>query len=233
MSQGRRNTCLTKSPLPVPPCVLQKLKAQFPVFLSDFPIELRQYPKGAEMPWHLDEQMYASPQWELIYTLDNTSDSRCARGSWCFGGGVCWWWCGVWFVYVCGGLSGGGWVGFVVLGGLCWWWFWWRGGGLAAVSGVAVVSCVCVGGGGVQRFVCVGQLVQPLGQEAVCSSSVVLHVHWPARQVIYQTTKLLGIVAHACLGLSGTATEDIISYVPDMSVGTHHIIYSVPCLLQD
>jgi len=28
------------------------------------------------MPWHLDEQMYASPQWELIYTIANTSDSR-------------------------------------------------------------------------------------------------------------------------------------------------------------
>lgn len=60
-------------------CAVQKLKAQFPVFLSDFPIEVRQYPKGAEMPWHLDEQMYASPQWELIYTLDNSSDSRCGQ----------------------------------------------------------------------------------------------------------------------------------------------------------
>lgn len=60
---------------------LQKLKAAFPIFLSDFPIELRQYPRGAEMPWHLDEQMYASPQWELIYTLDNTSDSRCAAAT--------------------------------------------------------------------------------------------------------------------------------------------------------
>eukprot|EP00878_Enallax_costatus_P035194 GHUV01039194.1.p2 GENE.GHUV01039194.1~~GHUV01039194.1.p2 ORF type:complete len:113 (+),score=8.78 GHUV01039194.1:854-1192(+) len=43
--------------------------------MSDFPIELRQYPRGSDMPWHLDEQMYASPQWEIIYTIDNSSDS--------------------------------------------------------------------------------------------------------------------------------------------------------------
>eukprot|EP00882_Tetradesmus_deserticola_P029487 GHRQ01033032.1.p1 GENE.GHRQ01033032.1~~GHRQ01033032.1.p1 ORF type:complete len:185 (+),score=84.41 GHRQ01033032.1:53-607(+) len=53
----------------------QRLRSPFPLFLSDFPIELRQYPKGAAMPWHKDEQMYASPQWEVIYTIDNSSDS--------------------------------------------------------------------------------------------------------------------------------------------------------------
>jgi hypothetical protein len=72
-------SCIPPStPMLDAPSHTQKLKAAFPIFLSDFPIELRQYPRGAEMPWHLDEQMYASPQWELIYTLDNTSDSRCA-----------------------------------------------------------------------------------------------------------------------------------------------------------
>ncbi|WIA22533.1 hypothetical protein OEZ86_009525 [Tetradesmus obliquus] len=53
----------------------QRLRARFPLFLSEFPIELRQYPKGAAMPWHKDEQMFASPQWEIIYTIDNSSDS--------------------------------------------------------------------------------------------------------------------------------------------------------------
>jgi hypothetical protein len=65
-------------PTPMPPA-LQRLKTAFPIFLSDFPIELRKYPRGANMPWHLDEQMYAMPQWELIYTIDNCSDSRCGR----------------------------------------------------------------------------------------------------------------------------------------------------------
>lgn len=28
------------------------------------------------MPWHTDEQLYSSPQWELIYVVENTSDSK-------------------------------------------------------------------------------------------------------------------------------------------------------------
>eukprot|EP00775_Hariotina_reticulata_P008250 gene8250-8439_t len=55
--------------------LLQRVRSQFPLFMSDFPVELRQYPKGSDMPWHRDEQLYASPQWELIFTVDNTSDS--------------------------------------------------------------------------------------------------------------------------------------------------------------
>jgi hypothetical protein len=72
--------CLTLPAVPFPAfssAALQQLKTAFPIFLSDFPIELRMYPRGANMPWHLDEQMYAMPQWELIYTIDNNSDSRC------------------------------------------------------------------------------------------------------------------------------------------------------------
>ncbi|KAF8063663.1 hypothetical protein HT031_003518 [Scenedesmus sp. PABB004] len=53
-----------------------RLRSALPLSLSDFPIELRQYPKGAEMPWHLDEQLFKEPQWEMIFTIDNTSDSR-------------------------------------------------------------------------------------------------------------------------------------------------------------
>lgn len=26
-------------------------------------------------PWHVDEQMFATPQWEVIFTVDNDSDS--------------------------------------------------------------------------------------------------------------------------------------------------------------
>jgi hypothetical protein len=38
-------------------------------------MELRSYQRAAHMPWHKDEQMYAAPQWECIYTVDNASDS--------------------------------------------------------------------------------------------------------------------------------------------------------------
>lgn len=92
--------CFLRASLPPHPKNPQRLKTYFPIFLSDFPIELRQYPRGAEMPWHLDEQMYASPQWELIYTIDNSSDSRYdGAGMWWIGvgggdgGGM--WWCSV------------------------------------------------------------------------------------------------------------------------------------------
>lgn len=54
----------------------QRLKSKWPLYASDFPMELRNYPRGASMPWHKDEQMYASPQWELIYTITNDSDSK-------------------------------------------------------------------------------------------------------------------------------------------------------------
>ena len=56
--------------------MLQRLKSKWPLYASDFPMELRNYPRGASMPWHRDEQMYASPQWELIYTITNDSDSK-------------------------------------------------------------------------------------------------------------------------------------------------------------
>ncbi|KAF6261555.1 hypothetical protein COO60DRAFT_1625308 [Scenedesmus sp. NREL 46B-D3] len=63
---GRRETAAALS---------QRLRSPCPLLLSEFPIELRAYPKGAAMPWHKDEQMFASPQWEVIYTIDNSSDS--------------------------------------------------------------------------------------------------------------------------------------------------------------
>jgi len=43
---------------------------------GDFPVELRVYPVGSYMDWHSDEVMYCSPQYEMIYTLENTTDSE-------------------------------------------------------------------------------------------------------------------------------------------------------------
>ncbi|CAM9408449.1 unnamed protein product [Choristocarpus tenellus] len=45
------------------------------MFPSALPVELRVYPRGSSMGWHSDDVLYARPQYELIYTLENTSDS--------------------------------------------------------------------------------------------------------------------------------------------------------------
>ena len=39
-------------------------------------VELRVYRRGAEMAWHTDELLFAAPQYELVLTLWNDSDSR-------------------------------------------------------------------------------------------------------------------------------------------------------------
>ncbi|KAJ8602372.1 hypothetical protein CTAYLR_004215 [Chrysophaeum taylorii] len=46
------------------------------VVASDFPIELRRYPRNARMKWHCDQALYEQPQLECVYTVENTSDSR-------------------------------------------------------------------------------------------------------------------------------------------------------------
>jgi len=46
-----------------------------PVELGEFPIEYRMYPRGSSMDWHLDEALYAEPQYEVVLTLENTSNS--------------------------------------------------------------------------------------------------------------------------------------------------------------
>ena len=53
----------------------ERLRSPAPLFASDFPMELRTYAKSAHMPWHKDEQLYEVPQWEIILTVENTSDS--------------------------------------------------------------------------------------------------------------------------------------------------------------
>ena len=47
-----------------------------PVELSDCPIELRSYRKGAQMPWHRDDQLYDHAQCEVVICVDNDTDSR-------------------------------------------------------------------------------------------------------------------------------------------------------------
>jgi hypothetical protein len=44
--------------------------------LGDFPVELREYGVGAAMDWHVDVELYDPPQWEVIFTVANESDSR-------------------------------------------------------------------------------------------------------------------------------------------------------------
>ena len=44
--------------------------------LSDFPLEVRAYPIGSEMDWHKDDILYKEKQLELVYTVENDSDSE-------------------------------------------------------------------------------------------------------------------------------------------------------------
>jgi len=44
---------------------------------SDFPIEYRLYPENSDgMPWHSDLKLYTKPQYELVFTIMNNSDSK-------------------------------------------------------------------------------------------------------------------------------------------------------------
>lgn len=43
---------------------------------SDYPVELRHYPRGAQMEWHRDDQLFSPAQCEVVLTLENSSDSR-------------------------------------------------------------------------------------------------------------------------------------------------------------
>uniref|UniRef100_A0A7S2BRA1 Fe2OG dioxygenase domain-containing protein n=1 Tax=Octactis speculum TaxID=3111310 RepID=A0A7S2BRA1_9STRA len=54
---------------------LSKITGRDIVASSDFPAELRVYQPGAMMDWHVDESIYEVPQIELVYTVDNNSDS--------------------------------------------------------------------------------------------------------------------------------------------------------------
>jgi hypothetical protein len=43
---------------------------------ADVPVEYRVYPEGSAMDWHQDVALYKTPQYELVFTLENTSDSQ-------------------------------------------------------------------------------------------------------------------------------------------------------------
>lgn len=55
---------------------LKNLKLPKDVLPSDTPVEYRVYPKGGQMEWHKDTVLYTKPQYEMVYTVDNTSDSQ-------------------------------------------------------------------------------------------------------------------------------------------------------------
>jgi hypothetical protein len=40
---------------------------------GDYPVELRIYRPGSCMDWHVDDVMYREPQYEMIYTVSNTT----------------------------------------------------------------------------------------------------------------------------------------------------------------
>jgi hypothetical protein len=42
---------------------------------GDVPVEFRVYPIGGSMDWHKDVSLYTMPQYEIVYTVTNTSDS--------------------------------------------------------------------------------------------------------------------------------------------------------------
>jgi len=43
---------------------------------SDVPVEYRIYPFGGSMDWHRDVALYTEPQFEIVCTIKNSSDSR-------------------------------------------------------------------------------------------------------------------------------------------------------------
>jgi hypothetical protein len=43
---------------------------------SDVPVEYRIYPFGGSIDWHRDVALYTEPQFEIVCTIHNSSDSR-------------------------------------------------------------------------------------------------------------------------------------------------------------
>ena len=46
------------------------------VIPADVPVEYRIYPPGSRMDWHQDVALYTEPQYEIVFTVSNTSDSQ-------------------------------------------------------------------------------------------------------------------------------------------------------------
>lgn len=55
--------------------LLESLTLGDGIFPSDVPIEYRVYGEGSSMDWHRDTALYRDPQYEMVYTVDNTTDS--------------------------------------------------------------------------------------------------------------------------------------------------------------
>jgi len=50
-------------------------KKRYTLKPSDVPVEYRIYPSGGSMDWHIDPALYSEPQFEIVYTVHNSSDS--------------------------------------------------------------------------------------------------------------------------------------------------------------
>lgn len=76
---GRKGTTLPKENKITKLCnseeTRKKLRLPDAFKPSDTPVEYRVYPKGGQMDWHRDTVLYTKPQFEMVYTVDNTSDS--------------------------------------------------------------------------------------------------------------------------------------------------------------
>ena len=51
-------------------------KKRYALKPSDVPVEYRIYPSGGSMDWHRDVALYTEPQFEIVCTIHNSSDSR-------------------------------------------------------------------------------------------------------------------------------------------------------------
>ena len=50
-------------------------KKRYALKPSDVPVEYRIYPSGGSMDWHRDVALYTEPQFEIVCTIHNSSDS--------------------------------------------------------------------------------------------------------------------------------------------------------------
>mmetsp|Transcript_42457 Transcript_42457/g.66475 ORF Transcript_42457/g.66475 Transcript_42457/m.66475 type:complete len:268 (+) Transcript_42457:3-806(+) len=55
---------------------LESLTAVKGLYPSDYPVELRVYRSGSAMEWHADDVLFAEPQMELVYTVENSAETR-------------------------------------------------------------------------------------------------------------------------------------------------------------
>mgnify|MGYP001804355112 CR=1 FL=1 len=58
------------------PCAVPVLAPLFVRRVADFPVEFRVYPSGSFMDWHRDCLLYQTPQLEVVFCVENSSDSR-------------------------------------------------------------------------------------------------------------------------------------------------------------